>query len=215
MGLNKFFQILVPKDKKFIPLFVQGAENLLNASHLLKNVFEETDNIKRNEIIKKIKDIEHKGDEITHTIFNELNRTFITPFDREDIQSLTSSLDDVLDLVNGAATRINIYRFDKFDESFLKFAFILIQCSEEIKKALIELNNLKKPEKIKEACIAINSYENEADELYHQSISKLFDTETDPISIIKKRDMLDVLENATDKAEDVSDVLKAIIVKVG
>ncbi len=215
MGLNRIFQILVPKDKKFIPLFVQGAENVLDASKLLKEAFTETDIDKRNEKVRRIKDLEHKGDEITHNIFNELNRNFITPFDREDIQSLTSSLDDVLDLIDGAARRIVLYKLNSYEKEFVSFADLIIQCAEQIKIAIIELDNLKHPENIKKACILINSYENYADDLYHQSISGLFDTETDPILLIKKRDIFNVLENATDKAEDVSDVLKSIIVKVG
>ncbi|MEI8204788.1 MAG: DUF47 family protein [Bacteroidota bacterium] len=215
MGLNRIFQILVPKDKKFIPLFVQGAENLVDASLLLKEAFVETDLDKRSEKVRRIKDLEHKGDEITHTIFNELNRNFITPFDREDIQHLTSSLDDVLDLIDGAARRIMLYKLSSFSKEFISFADLIIQCAEQIKIAIIELDNLKHPENIKKACILINSYENDADDLYHQSISGLFDTETDPILLIKKRDILNVLEGATDKAEDVSDVLKSIIVKVG
>jgi uncharacterized protein len=215
MGLNTIFQILVPKDRKFIPLFVKGAENLVDASHLLKNLFAESNYEKRLEIVKQIKELEHKGDDITHSIFNELNHTFITPFDREDIQSLTSSLDDVLDLINGAATRITMYKLREPDEAHTAFADIIIKCSEEIKKAMEELKNLKHPENIKNSCILINEYENDADELYHKAISNLFDIETNPIELIKKRDILNVLENATDKAEDVSDVLKSVIVKVG
>ncbi|MEI8204253.1 MAG: DUF47 family protein [Bacteroidota bacterium] len=213
--MNRILQILVPKDKKFIPLFVQGAENLVEASTLLKEAFNEIDIDKRSEKVRRIKDLEHWGDEITHTIFNELNRTFITPFDREDIQSLTSSLDDVLDLIDAAARKIVLYKLHTYDKEFSAFASLLIQCSEEIKKAVFGLYNLKHPEDIKKACILINTYENEADDLYHQSISDLFDAEIDPILLIKKRDILSLLENATDKAEDVSDVLKSIIVKAG
>ena len=214
MGLNTFFQKLLPRDKKFFPMFESMADLILESAGLLGKLFDEPDFEKQAQIAMKIKDLENKGDEITHKIFDELDKTFITPFDREDIHQLTSTLDDVLDFINGVSQRVRLYRPSKFPPQFRELAVILMHGGEEIKKAVSELKNLKKPDKIMAACIRINELENLGDDLYHMVISDLFRNEKDAIELIKVKEVLQTIERACDRVEDVADVLKTIIIKV-
>lgn len=214
MGVNAFFQRLLPRDKKFFPMFESQADLILEAAHALHDLFEETDHEKQAEIALNIKNMETAGDDIAHDIFDELDKTFITPFDREDIHQLVSALDDVLDLINGVSQRVRLYRPSKFPPQFRQFSVILIHGGEEIKKAVLELKNLKKPEKIMASCIRINELENMGDDLYHMVISDLFQNEKDAIELIKIKEVLQTIERACDRVEDVADVMKTIIIKV-
>ena len=162
----------------------------------------------------KIKQMENDGDDVAHKIFDELDKTFITPFDREDIHQLVSTLDDVLDLINGASQRIRLYKPKKFPAQFRELAVILVHGAEEVQAAVKELKNLKKPDKINASCVRINELENLADDLYHMVISDLFEHEKDAIELIKVKEVLQTIERACDRVEDVSDVLKTIIIKV-
>ena len=155
-----------------------------------------------------------KGDHLTHTIFDELNKTFITPFDREDIQELTSSLDDVMDYIHSCAKRLQLYKVTELPINTIEISELLVQATRELKIAIGELSNLKHPQIIKKACIRLNEIENQVDDLYYMSVSDLFENEKNAIELIKKDAILKTLETATDKAEDVSDVLKSIIVKI-
>jgi uncharacterized protein len=214
MGIGAIFSGLMPREKKFFPLFESHAGMIVEASKLLASIFEEKDFDKQVEIAKKIKDLETAGDEVAHHIFDELDKTFITPFDREDIHQLVSTLDDVLDYFNGVSQRIKLYKPRKFPTQFREFSLLLVHGSEEIEKAVHELKNLKKPEKITNACIRINELENLGDDMYHMIITDLFDHEKDAIELIKVKEVLQTLERACDRIEDVADVLKTIIIKV-
>jgi len=215
MGINKVFQFFVPKEKKFFPLFEGVAENLEKGAVLLNKLLLMIENEKEKPgLIDQIKKCEEHGDDLTHTIFDELNKTFITPFDREDIQELTSSLDDVMDYINSCAKRIELYKIRELPINTIEISELLIQASRELKISIGELSNLKHPQVIKKTCIRLNEIENQVDDLYYMSISDLFENEKDAIQLIKKDVILKTLETATDKAEDVADVLKSIIVKV-
>jgi len=214
MGLNAFFQRLLPRDKKFFPMFESLAGIIVESAQILARLFDEPDFEKQAELALKIKDLENDGDNIAHDIFDELDQTFITPFDREDIHQLVSTLDDVIDLINGVSQRIRLYRPKKFPPQFREFGLILIHGSEEIQTAVSELKNLKKPDKIEAACIRINELENLGDDLYHMVISDLFQNEKDAIELIKVKEVLQTIERACDRIEDVADVLKTIIIKV-
>jgi len=214
MGLSNIFQGLMPREKKFFPMFESHAALIVEASKLLAQIFEEKDYGKQVELAKRIKEMETAGDEMAHHIFDELDKTFITPFDREDIHQLISTLDDVLDYFNGVSQRIKLYRPNAFPTQFREFALLLVHGSEEIEKAIKELKNLKKPEKITNACIRINELENLGDDMYHSIISDLFQHEKDAIELIKIKEVLQTLERACDRIEDVADVMKTIIIKV-
>ena len=215
MGLNKFFQFLTPKEKKFYPMFEEAAENLVKGSILLNKLFVIQDKAEKEKIMMQIKEHEKIGDEITHHLYDELNKTFITPFDREDINKLNGSLDDVMDFMNSVCSKLRNHPVKVEPEAFLELSELIMQSCREIKFALGELKNLKNPKKIMDSCIRINEIENQADDIYHKSLSFLFENEKDAIELIKIKEILSTLEKATDRAEDVSDVLKAIIVKVG
>jgi predicted phosphate transport protein (TIGR00153 family) len=214
MGINTFFQKLVPKDRKFFPMFESQAELIVEAAGKLNEIFLTADPAKHADLFKGIKDLENQGDEVAHHIFDELDKTFITPFDREDIHQLTSKLDDVLDFINGTSQRIRLYKLKEFPAEFVQFSEVLIHGGTEIRNAVRELYNLKRPEMIRQACIKINEVENQADDLYHHVISDLFENEKDAIELIKKKEVLQTMERASDRMEDVADVLKTILIKL-
>ena len=214
MKISRLLQYLVPKEKKFYPLFEEAADYIVKAAVLLNKLLLIDDENEKAIIMRSIKELEDKGDNVAHTIYEELNKTFITPFDREDIQKLASSMDDVLDYINSCTTKIKLYKPRDVSKYSIEISEIIVQAAREIEVGIKELKNLKMPYKIKEACVRINELENQADEIYHQGISEFFDTEKDAIELIKKKDIILTLEKATDKAEDVSDVLKSIIVKI-
>ncbi len=214
MGINTFFQKFAPKEKKFYPMFEAAADNILEAAKLFVKLFDEEDPAERLKLFKSIKELENIGDTYTHNIFDELDRTFITPFDREDIHQLTSSLDNVIDFINGSSQRIKLYKPKAFNKKYSEFPQVIQQGCEEIRTAIYELKNMKRPQRISEACIRINEIENKADDIYHLLISELFEEEKDAIELIKKKEILQTMERATDRIEDVADVLKTILIKM-
>jgi predicted phosphate transport protein (TIGR00153 family) len=213
MLIDRFVQFLVPKDKKFFPLFEKASGNMVTTSRVLVELVKTTDAAKRKDLIKEIERLEHEGDSITHEIFHELSSTFITPFDREDIHYLATAIDDVVDFVYGASKRFDLYRIDKITEPVIRLAELIHTGSEELHTAIVELKNMKNITKIKEACVRVNSVENQADDVFNTAIAQLFDEEKDPIYIIKMKEILSVLETATDKCEDAANIISSLIVK--
>lgn len=213
MKLDRIFQVLVPKDKKFYPLFCQASANLVECTRAFKDLLLATDDNSRNDLVKKVKKLEKAGDKITVSIFDELNSTFITPFDREDIHKLTNRIDTVVDLINTSARRIQLYKLYEIPDVFHKMADLLIAAADEINTVTLGLNDVHHIQQFKENCIRIGELENESDVLNYSFLSEIFDNETNAISLIKKRDILNSLEKAMDRCEDVSDVFLTIIVK--
>jgi predicted phosphate transport protein (TIGR00153 family) len=212
MSINSILQVLVPKDKKFFPLFEQASENLLAISKVLCEVLN-SEGDKRKQLIKEISRLEHVGDEITHQIFHELGSNFITPFDREDIQRLASVLDDVLDFIHGSAKRIELYNIDKIHPSMIKLGELILESAQELNKAIPQLRDMREISLIREACVKINSIENHADDIFDMAVARLFEEETNAIEIIKIKEILSALETATDRAEDAANVLESILIK--
>ena len=213
MALNSFLKIFMPKNRVFYELFEKIAANAEAMGSLLKDVIEEPDFDKRAAIINKIEDLEHTNDELTHNVFTELGRNFITPFDREDIHYLATSLDDIADYVYAAAKKINFYRVNPNDTGMQKFAELIEQGVQQVRIAVTELRNMKNMRNITEALVKINSIENQADDIFDFSIERLFDTEPDAKEVIKKREIYQVMEIITDKCEDASNVIESIIIK--
>ena len=212
MALGKIFSFLVPKDKNFFKLFSQASENLVEIS----KVFSEMANApteKRHELLKKISDLEHVGDEITHQIFTELSTNFITPFDREDISYLASSLDDIVDYIDGSAKRIDTYRIEDITPAMKKLCEIIEHSAKEIHIAVSNMRDMNNAVRIREAIVRINSLENHADDVFDTAIADLFDNEKDAIKIMKMKEILSNMETATDKCEDVANVIETIMVK--
>jgi uncharacterized protein Yka (UPF0111/DUF47 family) len=160
-----------------------------------------------------VEDLEHANDELTHNVFTELGRNFITPFDREDIHYLATSLDDIADYIYAAAKKINFYRVNPNDTGMQKFAELIEQAAFQVKIAVTELRDMKNMRNNTEALVKINSIENQADDVFDMSIEKLFDTEPDAKEVIKKREIYQVMEIVTDKCEDASNVIESIIIK--
>src|SRR3569832_151846 len=158
MSLNSIFQYFVPKDKKiFFPLFEQAANNVVVMSAILVDAVNSPDTATREDLFKQIDKLENKGDELTHQIYLELGKNFITPFDREDIHSLATAIDDVADFIQGAANRMSLYRIDEFDESIRKLCELILQGSNELEKAVRELKDLRNVRIIADSVIRINS----------------------------------------------------------
>jgi predicted phosphate transport protein (TIGR00153 family) len=214
MSISSFFQKLVPKDKKFFPMFDNMADLVTKAAVIMLEVFEHDDPVKQKDQLKEIKDLETKADEVAHFIFDELDKTFVTPFDREDIHKLTSTLDSVLDLMNGISQRVRLYRPQVIPAEFRDLAKINLKGCEYLKEAVGELHNLKKPQKVLKICKKISEMESEADDVYHASISNIFKKEKDAIELIKQKEILETLERTSDRIEDVADVLRTIIIKM-
>jgi hypothetical protein len=200
---------LFKKDEKFFKIFGQMTVHILEAAEILGNML-------RNPaadlapLASKIKDLEHKGDELTHRVIDELNKTFITPIDREDIHDLSAALDDVLDLIDSTATRIVLFQIAEPIRAVPEMCAVLLSQAMEIGAAV---SNLQDNDHVVERCIEINRLENDGDRLFQSAIASLFDEVKDPIDVIKRKEIIETLEAATDKAEDVANVLESIIVK--
>ncbi|MGA9120981.1 MAG: DUF47 family protein [Bacteroidota bacterium] len=214
MRFDTIFHALLPKDDKFFVYFEKDVENLLNAAVIFRDMMSPAmSKDERAQKIRRIEELEHKGDEITHGIFSELASTFITPFDREDIHALASKLDDILDYIQGAAGRIILYRVETLSDDHQQLASMIHDAVVELHTAIPLLRDFHHVEKIKECLVRINSLENEADDLFERSIARLFETCTDPILLIKTKEILVSLETATDQCEDAANVIESIIVK--
>lgn len=214
MSLNSIFQYFVPKDKKvFFPLFEQAASNVVTMATVLVETVNSANPATREELIKQIDKLENKGDEITHQIYLELGKNFITPFDREDIHLLASAIDDVADNIQGAANRMSLYRIDDFNDAIKKLSELILQGSVELAKAIRELKDLKNVRNIADSCIRINSIENQADYVFDRAVADLFLYEKDAIRLIKYKEILSSLETATDMCEDAANVMESILVK--
>jgi hypothetical protein len=211
--MNIFARLLAPKNKVFYELFEKSADNVKQMGSLLMQVISEPDFDKRQTLISQMEDVEHANDELTHLLFTELGRNFITPFDREDIHYLASALDDVADFIFASAKKINFYRVNPNDTGILKLGELIFQSTGEVRKAVGELRNMKNMRLITESLVRINSLENEADDIFDMSIERLFATEADAKEVIKKREIYQVMETATDKCEDAANVIESIIVK--
>ncbi|MCF8321402.1 MAG: DUF47 family protein [Flavobacterium sp.] len=212
MNANSIFQFLIPKDKKFFPLFEEASSNLI----LIATELHEAVNLplsQRDEIFQKMTDLETKIEDITRRTNLELSRNFITPFDREDIYLLITSIDTVAGNLNGAASRMKLFPIDNITKSIRKLTEINLEACQNIDIAVRELRNLKKVKNITDACARINKLENKSDNVYDKAVSELFENETDVKNIIKYKEVLSVLESATDKCKNAASVLESIAVK--
>lgn len=212
-GLNSILKIFLPKDRVFYQLFENVAGTLVKMGYKLKELVNEPDFEKRGQMIKEVEDMEHVCDDYTHEIFTQLGKNFITPFDREDIHYLATALDDIADYIQASAKKINFYKVNLNDIGIQKMADIIPQGCEAVNRAVIELRNMKNMRQITDALVAINSIENQGDDIFDMSIERLFDTEPDAKEVIKKREIYQVMEIVTDKCEDAANVIESIIVK--
>lgn len=215
MNIDKFLKIFVPKDHSFFPLFEEDAKNLVKAAGLLKKLFLTTEIEERERVDKEIRDVEHIGDRITNETYDQLHKSFITPFDREDIHELTAHIDDVVDSINGISRRICLYKPKKLVPVYADLADMIYEGAIEIEKAI---HCLKDPgsnrKKIMEACEKVKVIEHRADEAYFAGISNLFENEEDSKELLKNNKIIEILERCVDEEEDITDTLRAILIKM-
>jgi uncharacterized protein len=201
-------QRFLPREEDFFVLFGKQADNIHAGAKALLQMLEHYTGVP--EQVQSIKAIEHTGDEITHNVFTKLNQSFVTPFDREDIHELTSQLDDVIDLIDAAASRFVLYRVGQIRIGTVDLVRVLVAASSEVSAAI---HCLATPDAALKHCIEINRYENESDRLCRTLIAQLFDEERDPVQIIKWKEIFEVIETAVDKCEDVANVIEGVILK--
>jgi predicted phosphate transport protein (TIGR00153 family) len=213
MGLNSILKIFTPANTVFFELFEKISENVAKSGDLLKQLVFEPDYDKRSTLGQALTDVEHASDELTHNVFTELSRNFITPFDREDIHYLAAALDDIVDYTYSAGKKMNFYRINPNETGFQKMAELIEQGGQHVKTAVAELRDMKKIRNITEALVKINSIENQADDVFDMSIEKLFNSDIDAKELIKRRDIYQVMELVTDKCEDAGNVIESIIIK--
>ncbi len=201
---------LIPREEKFYTDFQALADELKRGARLLEEMLAPERPIW--DKADEIKEVEHKCDFLTHEIIQRLNRTFVTPLDREDIHALARSLDDVMDAIDAAASMVRLYRLDPVRFGARELAHIITACTDQVRLALGALEHSKG---LITHAIEINRLENEADRTHQQAVRRLFDDEHDPLVVIKWKETLDFLEDATDRCEDVANVLEGVMVKHG
>lgn len=201
---------LIPREEKFYADFLALADELMIGSRMLEEMLAADHPIW--DKADEIKEIEHKCDFLTHETIQRLNRTFVTPMDREDIHALARSLDDIMDAIDASATLVRLYRLENVRFGARELAYIISACTREVRAALVALENSKG---VSTHAVEINRLENEADRAHQQAVKRLFDEEPNPIFVIKWKETLDFLEDATDRCEDVANVIEGVVVKHG
>ncbi len=201
----------MPRGKIFFELYEASAENMVKTAEALKDMVNSWENIGQR--VEQIDEFEHIGDNATHKIIELLHRTFVTPFDQEDMALLAHSLDDIVDLIHAAAVAMHIYKIDTPKEGAKELAGIIVTAAKEVEIALKQLRNQPKLKQVLEHCIEINRLENAADKVFRNAMAELFDNCNDTADIIKWREVLEHLESATDRCEDVANVLEGVALK--
>ena len=201
----------MPREQKFFDLFEQSAQNIIKASKALKEMLDTWQFIDSR--VAEITELEHDGDSITHQIISLLHRTFVTPFDREDIAMLAHTMDDVLDFIHSAADAMFIYKIRKPTDRARELADVIVMAAVEMQKAVSSLRHKGEFKQMLERCVEINRLENAADRLYRAAIGELFDNAKDMTEIIKWREIYEHMETATDRCEDVADVIEGVALK--
>ena len=213
MVLESFFRLFKPRDRIFFFHFEASAANVLKMSEDLILMMATEPGSQRNAILERLELQERANDDLTHTIFTDLARNFITPIDREDIHQLATSLDDVADFILSSAKNIELFHIKTPDETCRELARLVNEGSKIVQLAVQSLRDLHKANTNIQFVVDINSMENEADSVYDKAIERLFMTEKDAIELIKWRDLYSTLELATDKCEDVANVIESIMLK--
>lgn len=214
MKIDKFLQFFVVKEKKFYPLYKEQAGFIEKAAGLLIQLLKEPDPGKQKQLYKEIKACENQGDKITATLYQELGRTFVTPFDREDMNLLSSQMDTFLDFIHDSARRIVMYCPKNLSNTLLVIGEHIMDDARILKVMMDELEYIqKRPEKMNEKCVRIKTIEHEVDDLYEQFMHEIFANEKDAIELVKLKNIVQGLEDSTDRAKDIGDTVRGIIIK--
>jgi len=201
---------MTPQEKQFFDDLESEAENMLQGARAFRAIFDDFSRLADHR--RRIKDIEHRGDEIVHHIYESLNRAFVTPLAREDLSGLASKLDDVLDYINGAATRLATYEIDKPTKALVDFADLILNAAEQLRAGMAAVRDHNARDAVMSCAIEINRLENVADDLLMTSLAEVFKS-SDPVRIIKFKDIYEYLEIVTDRCEDAANILEDIVVK--
>lgn len=199
------------RDNFFWSAFERHAQYTVDATQVLVEMLQHLD--RRESLAAKIKELEHRGDEVTHETVQALHQTWITPLDREEIHGLITKLDDVLDYIEAASERIVLYDLHEVRPDAIELAKSLAASVAEIRKAVSMLTNIKDAKPLLDLCVAINKHEHDADQIFRRALAQLFNGKNDPLEVMKWRDILDALETATDRAEDVANIIEGIVLE--
>lgn len=202
---------LIPKEKKFFVLFEQGAQNAVKIAQQLRDMVYLWENVKQR--LGVINDLEHQGDAITHQIFEQLHRTLITPFDREDIALLAHTLDDVIDFVHSAADAMFLYKVERPTNRAKELVDIVVQSVAEIERAISEIHDRVGRKHLLMRCVEINRLENIGDRVYRSAMAELFDDSADSAKVIKWREIYSHMESVLDRCEDIANILEGVAIK--
>jgi len=213
MGLDRILRLFSPEDKVFFPLFIKASENLVHMADLLLRTVQEPEMASREANIREIEQAERRGDDLNREIISKLNTIFITPFDREDIHYLSTSIDDIADRIKDAALRIKLYQPAKVPLSLIKMSELILESTKLVRTAIIELSTMNDIEKLRDTIDKINNIETQSDTIFELALTDLFSNEKDPIELIKVKDIIATIEKASDRCEDIANVIESIIVK--
>jgi uncharacterized protein len=202
---------LIPREKKFFALFEQGTQNAVKISQQLKDLVYIWENVK--ERVGVINDLEHQGDAITHQIFEQLHRTIITPFDREDIALLAHSLDDVIDFIHAAADAMLLYKVERPTHRAKEMVDIVVQAVGEVERAVSEIHDRIGRKQLLNRCVEINRLENMGDSVFRSAMAELFDNSADFAGLIKWREIYKHMESVIDRCEDIANILEGVAIK--
>jgi len=202
---------LIPKEKKFFVLFEQGTQNAVKIAHQLRDMVSIWENVKERAGV--INDLEHQGDAITHQIFDQLHRSVITPFDREDIALLAHSLDDVADFIHAAADAMLLYKVESPTKRAKELADIVVQAVIEVEKAISEMHDRIGRKQLLKRCVEINRLENLGDSVYRSAMAELFDDSENYATLIKWREIYNHMESVIDRCEDIANILEGVAIK--
>jgi len=201
----------IPREQVFFPLFEESAHNMVKAAQCLKELVDSWENVEQK--VNEITELEHQGDLVTHKIMAQLHRTFVTPFDREDIAQLTHTMDDITDFIHAASDAMLLYKVDRPGRRARELADIIVQGATEIERAMPKLRRRGELKKILKRCVELNRLENAADRVYRSAIAELFSDSSDMAHVIKWREIYEHMESATDRCEDVANVLEGVAIK--
>jgi uncharacterized protein len=205
MGLLNF----LPKEEQYFTFFIQMTVYISDASRELKEMLNDK-NQDYHEYVRRIKGLEHACDELTHSISTRLNKSFITPFDREDIYLMSSALDDIVDLINDAARAIVDFDIKEIKDPAKGFADVIVRMSEQLREIVA---TLQKPKNTTQRLVEIHRLENEGDDLYHAAIAELFREERDPLNVLRWKEVYEKLEAAVDRCENVANIIESVVIK--
>jgi uncharacterized protein len=215
MFLDRLVRLLLPRQDRFFLLLEQMGAKITAASTIFAELTEASGHLRFEDIASRLKTVETEADEICHQIYEELDRTFVTPIDREDLSALTKTLDDVIDSMEHAAAFAMLFRFEALTEPMRHLVRIQKRAADELVQAVGNLRNFAEPESIRRPTIAVHTLENEADVVYRDAIEALFINGTDPRELVRQKDMLFCLEEGIDRCEDAMDEIRSVVVKNG